>query len=234
VIGSQGNAGPRSVVLFDIDGTLIRNAGAHHKNALVAGIERVTGLSTTLDGVATSGMLDRDLIAAMMRAGGASERRISAAMRRIVDECQDVYLRACAADLRERLCPGILPFLSELHGRGALIGAVTGNLSQIGWKKLELAGLREFFIVGAFAQDGTTRTRLARVAVQRAKKAGLIARSSRISLVGDHMNDIEAAKANQFQSVAVATGVTPYEQLQASRPDILVRDVTELDPKDLV
>ncbi len=33
----------RSLVLFDIDGTLVRRAGAHHREALVQGVRRVTG-----------------------------------------------------------------------------------------------------------------------------------------------------------------------------------------------
>ncbi|MBV8706786.1 MAG: hypothetical protein JO028_06340, partial [Acidobacteriaceae bacterium] len=61
------------IVLFDIDGTLLRGAGPHHKEALVEGIRRVTGITTTLDGVPTSGTLDRDLIALMLRVAGYSD-----------------------------------------------------------------------------------------------------------------------------------------------------------------
>ena len=122
-----------SLVLFDIDGTLLRNAGAHHKSALIEGIRQVTGLSTTLDGVATSGMLDRDLIAGMMRASGASQRRIRIAMRAVMSVCQSQYEGNCAADLRDRVCPGVVDCLTELRKREAICGVVTGNLSAIGW-----------------------------------------------------------------------------------------------------
>ncbi|MBV9083792.1 MAG: haloacid dehalogenase-like hydrolase [Acidobacteriaceae bacterium] len=228
MISSDHRAPSHALVLFDIDGTVMANAGGHHKAALMEGIRRVTGLATTLDGVPTSGTLDRDLIAAMMAASGASARRIRSNMGQVVHECQAAYCDSCATDLRDRLCPGIPGLIAELHRAGAIMGVVTGNLSRIGWKKLELAGLRDYFALGAFAEDAASRTRLARIAAQRARKAGLIRKSSCISLIGDHMKDVEAAKANGFQAVAVATGVTPYDELAAAHPDILVRDLTEL------
>lgn len=190
----------------------------------------MTGLSTTLEDVPTAGMLDRDLIASMLRTAGHRERRIRAMLREIMTECQNCYVANCAIDLRGNVCVGVPEFIAQLITRGALLGLVTGNLSQIGWKKVELAGLRECFSIGAFAEDGTTRTRLARVAARRAMKQGLIGKNCRISLIGDHVNDVEAARRNGFQAIAVATGVTSLEELRASNPDILVRDLTELDP----
>jgi phosphoglycolate phosphatase len=223
-----------SLVLFDIDGTLVRGAGPHHKESLIEGIRKVTGLSTTLDGVPTAGMLDRDLIAEMLRKLGHSERRIRMALRQIMAECQSCYLANCTIDLQRNVCVGVPALLTQLKARGTVLGLVTGNLSQIAWRKLELARLGAYFSVGAFAEDGTTRTRLARVAARRAVKRGIIGRNCPISLIGDHVNDVEAAKRNRFRSVAVATGVTSLEELRAAEPDILVPDLTHLDPGNLI
>jgi len=121
--------------------------------------------------------------------------------------------------------------LHDLQGRGAVLALVTGNLSQIAWRKMELAGLRAYFATGAFAEDGTTRARLAQVAARRAIRQGLVVRNCRVSLIGDHANDIKAAKANGFQSIAVATGLSSLEELRAAQPDILISDLTELKPE---
>lgn len=94
---------------------------------------------------------------------------------------------------------------------------------------MELSGLRSFFSLGGFAEDGRTRAQVARVAVRRARRAGLIASRSRISQVGDHANDVAAAKANGFLAVAVATGVMPKADLAASEPDILVDHLGQVD-----
>ncbi len=219
----------RSLVLFDIDGTLLRGAGPHHKQALIEGIRRVTGVSTHLEGVATSGMLDRDLIANMLLASGITGYRVRTALQRVMTECQNVYETACTEDLAGFVCRGVREVLEELEARGAVLGLVTGNLSRIGWRKVELAGLRSYFSVGAFAEDGRTRARVAQVAARRAIKEGLVMKNCRISLIGDHANDVAAAKRNGFQAVAVGTGLMPIEELAGSGPDILVRDLTELD-----
>lgn len=218
-----------SLVLFDIDGTLIRGAGLHHKAALIEGIRKVTGIITSLDGVATQGALDRDLIRGMLRASGYSERGIRSLLRDIMHECQNAYFHNCAVDLKPNVCVGVRDIVNELKQRGAVLGLVSGNLTRIGWRKVELAGMGEYFSVGAFAEDGRTRARLARVAAQRAIRTGLVGRSCRVSLIGDHANDVVAAKANSFHSVAVATGLMPIEELRQAQPDILVRDLRELN-----
>jgi phosphoglycolate phosphatase-like HAD superfamily hydrolase len=222
------------LVLFDIDGTLIRGAGPQHKHALIDGIRNVTGLSTDLDGIPTSGTLDRDLIVSMLARAGYTQQRICAELSRIMAECQNSYCRNCSMDLSPFLCAGVHEIMRELTSRGAVLGLVTGNLSQIGWRKMELAGLRTYFSIGAFAQDGSTRARLARIAAQRAKKQGLVTRTCAISLIGDHPNDVLAAKANRFRSVAVASGLASSDELRAAEPDYLVRDLTELDPAALL
>ncbi len=222
-----------ALVLFDIDGTLLTKAGAEHRLALIEGIRRVTGISTSFNGITPTGMLDRDIISLMMRSAGASERAIKGGMREIVRECQAVYARACSESLMDRVCPGIVPFVRNLRDRGAVLGVVTGNLSQIGWRKLELAGLREFFALGAFAEDGRTRVRLAKIAAQRARKLGMVSKTARVSLIGDHPNDVAAAQANGFQSIAVATGLIPIEQLQATGADFVVPTVEDLNLADV-
>ena len=156
------------------------------------------------------------------------------ALTQIMAECQNCYLANSTADLRRNVCVGVPELLAELKARGAVLGLVTGNLSQIGRKKVELAGLGEYFSIGAFAEDGTTRKRLAQVAAWRAIRQGLIGKNCRISLIGDHPNDVEAAKRNGFQAIAVATGVTSMEELRAAEPDILVPDLTHLDPGNLI
>lgn len=223
-----------ALVLFDIDGTLLRGAGPHHKQALIEGIRQVTGVETHLNGVPTSGMLDCDLITHMLHSAGYAEQRVNSSMQDIMTACQGAYMSNCAADLTAALCPGAPELLSELLRRRGIAGVVSGNLSEIGWKKMELAGLRRFFSVGAFAQDGITRARVARIAWQRARKAGLIDYNARVALIGDHMNDIKAAKANGFQAIAVASGVTPAEELARAHPDILVESLLDLDLNQLL
>jgi phosphoglycolate phosphatase len=222
-----------SLVLFDIDGTLLRGAPPHHKNALLEGVRRVTGLSASFDGIDTSGQLDRDLIAVLLRAAGADSADMAAIVK-IASECQRCYCASCAVDLSAFLCKGVRAALTELRERGAVLGLVTGNLSDIGWRKMELAGLRDFFSLGSFSEDGATRAELAGIALSRARHKKLVSAGCRVSLIGDHSNDIQAARANGFQSVAVASGIMPAAELARHAPDILLDNLSELDCRAII
>ena len=215
------------LILFDIDGTLVRRAGPHHREALVQGVRRVTGLDTSTDGIPVQGMLDPDILTMMMRRAGASGVRIRAALPEIFRASERYYLRVCPA-LHDKHCPGVSPVLERLTRRGFLLGLVTGNLTRIGWRKLERAGLREHFRFGAFGEMARTRTALARLAIRQARHNGWISRDTPISLIGDAPPDVVAAKANGIRSIAVRTGITPVQELIAEAPDILLRDLREL------
>src|SRR6516225_12446258 len=69
-----------ALVLFDIDGTLVRRAGPHHREALVYGVRRVTGVETSTEGIPVQGMLDPDIVRVMMRLVGARATEIRSAM----------------------------------------------------------------------------------------------------------------------------------------------------------
>jgi phosphoglycolate phosphatase-like HAD superfamily hydrolase len=216
-----------TLVLFDIDGTLMRGAGAHHKEALLEGIRRVTGLRASFDGVDTAGKLDMDLIAALLESAGVTAE--GALVRQIAYESQLAYAASCSQDLRPFLCRGAPELLAQLEKRGSAIGLVTGNLSAIGWRKMELAGLKEYFHCGAFSEDGATRAQLARIATLRARERQHATDDCRIALIGDHRNDIEAAKANGIRAVAVASGPMTATELRRFEPDIFVDCLADLN-----
>jgi phosphoglycolate phosphatase len=92
-----------------------------------------------------------------------------------------------------------------------------------------LAGLREFFRCGAFSEDGETRAELARIAMQRAREQYHASSDCRVTLIGDHRNDVEAAKANGMRSVAVASGPMKAEELRSFGPDVFVHSLTDLN-----
>jgi len=215
------------LVLFDIDGTLIRRAGPHHRQALVEAIRRTTGVETSTEGVPVAGMLDRDILASMMLRAGVRPGEIRKAMPAVIRRAQSIYVRT-SPDLARKVCPGVRTVLRRLSRRGVVIGLVTGNLSRIGWRKMERAGLRHYFRFGAFAELAKDRAGLVRIAVRHARGRGWIGRESPVSLIGDHPNDVRAAQAAGVRAVAVATGIATFEELEAHRPDVLVPDLRSL------
>jgi len=215
------------LVLFDIDGTLLRRAGSQHRQALIDSVQRVTGIQTTTDGVPVSGMLDRDILAQMLSNAGVSQTRIRRHMPALVAHAQRIYVLSCP-DLRRHVCPGARMLLYRLWRKRIPAGLVTGNLTRIGWKKMERAGLKPYLRFGAFAELAPDRAGLVRIAIRHARRQRWIDKASPIALIGDHANDIRAARANGVRSIAVATGLMPAEELAAHCPDVLVPDLREL------
>jgi phosphoglycolate phosphatase len=208
--------------LFDIDGTLMRGAGQQHRDALVGAIQEVLGVRATIDGIPLHGMLDRDIMAQMMARAGVSAAEIASALPDVMDAAQRIHT---CPDLRDKVLPGIPEVLHEITALGFPIGLVTGNLSGIGWAKVKHAGLKRFFSFGAFAEMGLTRAELMRIAVDLAGGAG---RS--VTHVGDAPSDVEAARSNGFRMVAVATGITPSEELARLGADVVLTDLSR--PQD--
>src|SRR5258708_440680 len=134
----------KSLVLFDIDGTLVRKAGPHHREALIEAVHRVTGLKTTTDNVPVQGMLDGDILTQMLSNAGASRALIRRNMPSMIAQAEKIYVRSCP-DLRSKVCPGARMLLYRLSRRSDVItGLVTGNLTRIAWKKMERAGLQRY------------------------------------------------------------------------------------------
>jgi phosphoglycolate phosphatase-like HAD superfamily hydrolase len=230
---NQGPAhGGTGLVLFDIDGTLLRRAGPHHREALAEAVRRATGVETSTDGIPVQGMLDRDILAAMLAAAGAPRALIRRKMPEMVAIAQAVYAQRCP-DLRGKVCPGARMLLYRLSRRGVPAGLVTGNLTRIGWKKMERAGLRQYLRFGAFAERARDRAGLVRLAIRHARGQGWIHRASPVVLIGDHPNDIRAARANGVRSVAVATGMVSVDDLARHTPDLLVPDMRALSIETL-
>jgi phosphoglycolate phosphatase-like HAD superfamily hydrolase len=224
---------PGALVLFDIDGTLIRRAGPHHRQALVEAVRRVARLESSTDHIPVQGMLDRDILTIMMRNAGASPRQIRGWMPDVTKAAQSIYVRSCP-NLTRRVCPGARMLLWNLYRRGIPAGLVTGNLGRIGWRKMESAGLRRYLQFGAFAEQARDRAGLVRLAMVEARRNGWIANGTRVSLIGDHPNDVLAARANGIASVAVATGLSSAEELRSHCPDVLVGDLRSLKLETLL
>src|ERR1017187_2861944 len=213
-----------ALVLFDIDGTLARRAGPHPRQGLVDAVRRVTGLETSTEHIPVHGMLDPDILTRMLRGAGASPDSIRRAMPEIVRRAQDVYVRS-VPNLQRKTCPGVRALLRRLEHRGVLLGLVTGNLTRIGWKKLDRAALKPYFRFGAFGEMAKDRAGLARLAIRHARAHGWIAKGTPIALVGDAPNDIVAAQRNGIRSIAVHTGISTHVDLLAYSPDFLLEDL---------
>lgn len=221
-----------TLVLFDIDGTLVDTAGAGRK-----AIERAFGEVFGIDSIATrapqvrfAGMTDRGIFEALAAAagidGGFVERRA---------ELERAYLAALEAvmrtpDSRRRVLPGVRALLAALEARpDTTLGLLTGNMEPGARIKLEPFGLNRYFPAGGFGSEHTDRTELARVAAQAlSRHAGIRFEKERIAVIGDTDQDVACARANGFRAIAVDSGWISRDILESSGPHALFTDLTDL------
>jgi phosphoglycolate phosphatase len=215
------------LILFDIDGTLVRRSGPQHRDALSEAVRRVTGLHTTTDGIPVHGMLDQDILTQMLLREGVTKSKIVAALPAIHDHAERIYLETCP-DIRRKTCPGVRSLLHRLTRKKATLALVTGNLTRIGWKKVESAGLKHYFHFGAFSEMAKTRGGLAKIAIAQARREGAIDKTDLVALIGDAPSDILAAKENGIRSISVATGISTRDELEMFQPDVLIDDLRQL------
>lgn len=207
----------------------MRRTGPWHLKALVEGVRQITGSETTTEGIPVHGMLDPAILAIMLRRIECPEAQIAALIPRINMIAEEVYL-ATVPDLRDKTCPGVPELLAALAARGVPMVLVTGNLTRIGWRKLEQAGIHHHFRYGAFGEMAPTRGQLATLAIARARQEKLIGENCRISLIGDTPQDVQAARDNGIRAIGVRTGITPPGDLEHAAPDLLLDDLTGVDP----
>jgi len=211
--------------LFDIDGTLLRSRDRIHVNSFAHSVQRVTGFEVSLEGIPLQGNTDTGILRAACEQAGIPAGILESQTEAILEAmCTTVHEQREAMDLVRM--PGVEDALRHLAARGALLGVATGNLELIGWLKIEHAGLREWFHFGGFADRFPDRSELIGHAAEKARE--MAGPQARVCVVGDTPRDIEAAHANSLPVIAVATGRSSVEELQAYRPEVCTSSLADL------
>lgn len=221
------------LILFDIDCTLMRTAGAGMA-ALTRALGEVLGESLAPSKVSPDGKTDPIIIRAMLAEAGLPPTRWAEWERRILE----VYPQLLEEELQSRrsqsrLEKGVLDLLLHLHGDPRFhLGVLTGNIERTARLKLGLFDLNPYFPIGAFGCDCADRNRLGGIALERARRYYKRPfEPAHTWFVGDTDRDIQAARATGARVLAVATGGYSRAQLEEFCPD---HCLDELEPLESV
>lgn len=215
------------ILLFDVDGTLIRAGGAGRK-ALNRAVLSLYGKKNVCGESSLAGRTDRWNFKAAHRIAtgrdptGPEFERLHQEYLRFLPG----YVQKAMKNGTYVLPRGIKALLRRLgREKGLLLGLGTGNMERGARIKLEPSGFNAYFLFGGFGSDGFHRPTLLRKAVQRARRwtREPIAASD-VFVVGDTPFDVRAGRKAGYRTIAVGTGFAEWRDLVAARPDHLARD----------
>ncbi|GJG87986.1 hypothetical protein tb265_31670 [Gemmatimonadetes bacterium T265] len=222
---------PVRLVLFDIDGTLIRGNGAA-KRAFEASLAEAFG-SAGDTSIPFDGKTDRQIARELMRPAGFDDATIDARMDAVVAG----YLERLRAEIARgtgtfEALPGVPALLDALDGRDdVVLGLLTGNVAPGAAVKLHAAGIdRSRFRVGAFGCDAEHRPDLPELARRRGEELlGTPVAGADVVVIGDTPADVACARPIGARSVAVASGRYRVDELAAHGAAAVLPDLRDTD-----
>jgi len=215
----------KTLLLWDIDGTLINSGGAGMR-ALGVALPGAFGITGSIADIEYSGRTDRWIMRQIFAKFGlpATEENFA--------RYTEAYLAALPPEMRNlhaRVLPGVKSLLEGAVARGSVgQGLLTGNLRRGAEVKLGFHGLWGYFPFGAFADDSEQRNELGPHALRRAQERhGVNFPPERIWIIGDTPHDIACAQAIGANSLAVATGIHSAASLAPYSPTALLNDLSD-------
>jgi phosphoglycolate phosphatase len=224
------------LLLFDIDGTLIRERPTAHQQAMVGAIERVYGVGfepgeEPVSDVGPHGKTDRQIVREILGSRGVDDGAIDAGFPEFERlQCElhhEIERPLLTGDARERTAAA----LQSLASSGHTLALLTGNLEPIARRKMELAGLGDFFAPGrgAFGSDAEARPELVPIARRRAGEDGRPHPAGDTVVIGDTPLDVAAAHADGARAIGITGHRFRRDDLVASGADAVVDELDEVE-----
>lgn len=216
------------IPLFDIDGTLLKsNTPTNlHDEAFDFALATIYKLPhASVKSHSLSGKIDSQILIEISQIYGASETQAKEKVQDAMTATLDYFMKHVGKE-HYRIIPEVKPLLDKLKSLGIPLGLLTGNIEEIGWEKMQLLGIRDYFSFGAFGSLALKRVDLIPIAKKRLEKIlNEEIPIQNLVIIGDTPLDIACARAGQIPVIAVSTG--KYKSHQLSEADLVVKSLGE-------
>ncbi len=221
------------LVLFDIDGTLIRTGGAGVK-AFETTFAEVFGLREATKTLKFAGRTDVSLVRECFSQHGVEPSTEN--FKRFFDSYPK-FLEQLIKTLPGGVCEGIHDSLEAISRarHKPVLGLLTGNVRRGAELKLSHYGLWHRFETGAFGDDHEDRNCIADTAKKRGEAlAGQTLSGEEILVIGDTPLDIACGKSIGAKVLAVGTGNYTRQELQQCGPEWAVDNISQIPVNELL
>jgi phosphoglycolate phosphatase len=219
------------VILFDIDGTLIRAVRRpEYRGRIRQMLIDQFGTCGRISEVDFGGKTDLAIYREALECEGFTAEQIRERLPHLEATMVEILEEMAATGEVFRLCEGVGALLEALAADARFVTSLlTGNVEKLAEAKLRTVGIWSYFKGrGAFGSDAEERDHLPEIAAARIQEhCGVTLAPDRFVIVGDTPRDIKCARHFGARVVAVASGFTSLEQLAAHRPDALFADLSD-------
>ena len=215
------------LILFDIDGTMLRSMAIGVRAMERAGRD-LYGDDFSLDGIEIAGRMDcliwaeaaaLNNIANVDGEHGRFRRTYTETLERHLDEDNTVTL-----------LPGVESLVRALDDIDHVtIGLLTGNYPETGRMKVAAGGIDpSLSTVNAFGDSGSSRRDLPSRALSIYRsEIGSAIDPKNVIIMGDTPHDVDCAHHNGCRALAVATGGFDFATLEQTGADITLPDLSD-------
>lgn len=234
------SSAPASLVVWDVDGTLIP-ADLRWLRRAVARTYRIQEDAVVFPARRVHGYTDESIVVDTAVCSGIQPELAEAGIPRFYDVLTQVMAEGRVELARDQPAyPGAAETIKALHHHGSIQTVLTGNLRAAAEVKLSVTELDRFvdLNIGGFGSDARDRLELPAVIARRFEQRYHQPLDPRYTvLIGDAPNDIATARHAGFHAVAIAHRIG-RDELAQHQPDAildgLVPDVVVATVRGLV
>ena len=222
---------PETLILWDVDHTLIENGGVSKATYALA-FELLTGHAPSVR-PSTDGRTDFEIMCELLSANSVdTEKYVD------ITQFEGALVEAMERNVSQLskhgfILPGVVETLTALSTMPTVVQSVlTGNIASNARAKLRVFGLDRWvdLDVGGFGSDDAIRSKLVDTARQKVlKRYGMTFDRSSTILIGDTPLDVKAAHDGGAKIITVATGVHGTSQLIEAGADVTLDSLADLD-----
>lgn len=217
------------LVLFDIDGTLIRGRYPGSKGRFTYILKKYLDDEMEIDWNKFDGKPDRAIFKYFLKAKGISEEMMEKKLPEVFEDAYDYMAKNIKPDYKERLIKEAIVLIKKLLlQKNIFIGLLTGNQRDVAHLKIKTVGLTNFFKFGLYGDEADDRNELAKLVFKKAKNFfGLDFLAKNIYIIGDTPHDVNCGKFIAAKTIAVTTGSFSKEELKKTEADLMVESLAD-------
>ncbi len=207
------------LILFDVDQTLVKVFDFHEKTLQKTFKEKYSVKASYFD-VDFEGKRFADIVKEIGKKHNLelNEKDITEFINHYSQNFEEILPK----NIEKYILPGAKELVQELNKKH-ILGIITGSSEKVGSEILRRSNLHDYFKVFCFGNEAKNRAEMVAKAIKKAQNYEF----NETIIIGDSVNDILSAQANNLQVISVNTGHHSKEKLLKYHPDLLVKTLED-------